>query len=93
MKILLQKVVGIILKLISSIEEQISQSATDAREKKAIIDGLAKLLPMILKIEKIGSLSDEVKIDENDLKIISSFLEKNQKMVAREGFEPPTNGL
>ena len=93
MQILLQKVTNLILVLLGQLEKNISGEAISLKDKKIMIDSIAKLLPMILRIQKIENLNDATKIGENDLKIINNFLEKNQKMVAREGFEPPTNGL
>ena len=95
MKNLTQKITNLILKLISQLESDISRDGASLKDKKIMIDSIAKLMPMILRIQKIESQKDASKVGENDLKIINDFLEKNQKtkLVAREGFEPPTNGL
>ena len=95
MKNLTQKITNLILKLISQLESDISRDGASLKDKKIMIDSIAKLMPMILRIQKIETQKDASKVGENDLKIINDFLEKNQKtkLVAREGFEPPTNGL
>ena len=93
MKNLLKTALDIILKLFSSINSQLDDPTTSIKDKKIIAETLSKLVLMILRLEKMPNLDEKTNMDENDLKIISSFLEKNQKMVAREGFEPPTNGL
>ena len=74
---MLNKVSNLILKLINDLEDDISDHKISLKDKKHFTDLVNKLLPMILKLQKAQSLEGSNKMSDNDLKIISDFLEKN----------------
>ncbi len=95
MNSLVLKIANLILKLVNDLENDINYGSRTLKDKKTFTDLVNKLLPMIIKLEKIKSSDRDDLLNSKDLKIINEFLEKNRKVkvVAREGFEPPTNGL
>lgn len=74
---ILNRISNMILKLVTDLENDIGSNTISLKDKKHFTDLVNKLLPMILKLQKINSLENNNKLCENDLKIISDFLEKN----------------
>jgi hypothetical protein len=77
---LLNKITKIILHMIGELEKDIKKTPTDLQDKKNTIISVAKLFPMILKIEQIQALQQRnINISTDDLKIIDDFLRRKGK--------------
>ena len=84
------KIANLLLLIVEDLEK--IQDSQDLKNKKVLVDLVAKILPTILTIQDIQNMGQD-NLTQNDLDIINNFLSKNKALVAREGFEPPTNGL
>ncbi len=90
---LLSRMTNLILKLVKDLEKDIGNNLINLKDKKLFTDLVSKLLPLIIKLREVDIATESHGISDEDLKIIDHFLKRQHKLVAREGFEPPTNGL
>ena len=78
---LIIKLHDLLFKLVQTLENDIVN--INLKEKKQFTDLVSKLLPIILKIEKIQEFEQEIPLSEDDEKIINEFL--NRKCGSERG--------
>ena len=83
---LISKIDNLIIKLMQLVETEIEGCGNNIKDKKNLTDIIYKLVPLVLKLEKIRKTHIH-KIDaDDDIKIIQQFLQENQQMfIAKRG--------
>ncbi len=78
MQDLISKISYLIFKLLSQLENDITTNVISLKDKKNFTELVAKLLQIVLKLQKMQDAEQGECLSQNDINIINDFLQKNK---------------